>query len=127
MDNITAAFGALSDPIRLRILALIAQERELCVCELVQALQLPQPKISRHCRTLSEAGLVVSRREAQWVLYSITTDAPDWANKALQAAIEGIKLDPVYKKDCCRLKSVERPPVKWDLTETKACQIIAQH
>lgn len=41
-------FAALADPIRLRCLALIAARQELCVCELVGALELPQPKVSRH-------------------------------------------------------------------------------
>ena len=121
MDNLTTIFGALSDPIRLRILALIAHENELCVCELVEALELSQPKISRHCRALNEANLVKSRREAQWVLYSLAQDCPGWAKQALSAAIEGVKRDPQYKIDRQRLISVERPPVRCDLVEKKSC------
>jgi len=121
MDKLTTIFGALSDPIRLRILALIAHETELCVCELVEALEMPQPKISRHCRALNEANIVNSRREAQWVLYSIADDIPDWAKQAIGAAIEGVKQDPQYVADCERLKTVERPPVRCDLREKAAC------
>ncbi|SNY90320.1 ArsR family transcriptional regulator [Cohaesibacter sp. ES.047] len=121
MDKITNIFGALSDPIRLRILALIAHETELCVCELVEALEMSQPKISRHCRALNEANLVDSRREAQWVLYSIANDIPDWAKQSISAAIEGVKQDPQYAVDCERLKTVERPPVRCGLKEKEAC------
>ncbi|WP_319532274.1 metalloregulator ArsR/SmtB family transcription factor [uncultured Cohaesibacter sp.] len=121
MDKLTDIFSALSDPIRLRILALIAQESELCVCELVGALDMPQPKISRHCRALNEAGLVNSRREAQWVLYSVADDLSDWAKKALDAAVEGVQLDPQFASDRKRLKAVDRPPVRCDLKESEAC------
>ncbi|WP_321448362.1 metalloregulator ArsR/SmtB family transcription factor [uncultured Cohaesibacter sp.] len=121
MENLTNIFSALSDPIRLRILALIAKETELCVCELVGALQLPQPKISRHCKVLSEANLLVNRREAQWVLYSLANDMPDWSRQALEAAVEGIKQDLQYAEDCARLLKVERPPVRCDGMEKQAC------
>ncbi|WP_319483812.1 metalloregulator ArsR/SmtB family transcription factor [uncultured Cohaesibacter sp.] len=121
MENITNIFGALSDPIRLRILALIAEETELCVCELVGALELPQPKISRHCKVLNEANLLSSRREAQWVLYSLSEDNPDWARQAVTAAIEGVRKDPHHAVDRARLTSVQRPPVRCDLTEKQAC------
>ncbi|PLW76866.1 ArsR/SmtB family transcription factor [Cohaesibacter celericrescens] len=121
MKNLTNTFGALSDPIRLRILALIAHETELCVCELVEALELSQPKISRHCQSLNEANLIKSRRQAQWVLYSLATDIPDWTKRAMDSAIEGVKLDAQYVTDCDRLKSVDRPPVRCAPKEKEAC------
>ncbi len=121
MDHVTNLFAALSDPIRLRILALIAKENELCVCELVGALQLPQPKISRHCKVLSEVNLLSGRREAQWMLYSLAEDNPDWTKEALQAAIDGVRNDASHLADCERVKSVQRPPVKCDLAEPRAC------
>nr|WP_321484259.1 metalloregulator ArsR/SmtB family transcription factor [uncultured Cohaesibacter sp.] len=121
MENLTNIFSALSDPIRLRILALIAKETELCVCELVGALQLPQPKISRHCKVLSEANLLTSRREAQWVLYSLADTLPSWSKQALAAAVEGIQQDAQYAKDCERLTAVVRPPVRYDGGEKQAC------
>lgn len=111
MEQTIQVFAALSDPIRLRALALIAREGELCVCELVGALDLPQPKISRHMRVLGEAGLVSSRREAQWVLYALSDKLPKWMGGALAAAIEGASREPQHREDRKRLKSVNRPPL----------------
>ena len=112
MEQTIQIFAALSDPIRLRALALIAREGELCVCELVGALDLPQPKISRHMRVLGAAGLVVSRREAQWVLYALNDKQPKWVSDALAAAVAGTAQEAQHRDDRKRLKSVNRPPLK---------------
>lgn len=67
---ITSGFHALSDPIRIRLLELL-REQELCVCELCEALQMSQSKLSFHLKTLKEAGLVRSRQEGRWIYYSL--------------------------------------------------------
>lgn len=59
---------ALSDPNRVRILKLL-QQRELCVCELQEALNLAQSSISKHMKALDEAGLVTASRQGLWVIY----------------------------------------------------------
>lgn len=64
-------FKACSDRTRLRILSLLMQREELCVCELIDALALPQAKISRHLAYLRKTGLVSDRRDAQWVYYRL--------------------------------------------------------
>lgn len=64
----------LGDKNRLRILQILAQ-RESCVCELVDQIDLTQPLISYHLRRLREAGLVRTRRKAQWIYYSIEPQA----------------------------------------------------
>jgi ArsR family transcriptional regulator len=63
-------FRAFSDPIRLRILHLVA-EGELCVCDLVEILELPQPTVSRHLSYLRKAGLVSTREERSWNFYRL--------------------------------------------------------
>jgi DNA-binding transcriptional ArsR family regulator len=63
-------FKALSDPIRLRILGLLSS-REMCVCEVMVALELTQPTASHHLRILENVGLVKDRKEGKWVFYSI--------------------------------------------------------
>jgi ArsR family transcriptional regulator len=63
-------FKALSDETRLRILALL-QDGELCVCDLMAALELPQSTVSRHLATLRHAGLVDDRRRGVWMFYSL--------------------------------------------------------
>ena len=66
----TELLKAVADPNRLRILKCL-QVRPACVCELVQATGMPQPRVSRHLKVLRDAGLVVDSREAQWVLYAL--------------------------------------------------------
>jgi ArsR family transcriptional regulator len=63
-------FRAFADPIRLRILHLVL-DSELCVCDLVEALELPQPTVSRHLAYLRRAGLVVARTEGSWNYYRL--------------------------------------------------------
>lgn len=68
-------FKALADPTRLRIVCLLVN-RELCVCDLTEVLQIPQPTISRHMATLKQAGLVLDRRAGKWVHYMLAETAP---------------------------------------------------
>lgn len=110
MMGVTDIFAALADPIRLRCLALIAARKELCVCELVAALELPQPKVSRHLAVLKNAGLLLDRRDAQWVLYGIALDLPDWAHEAIEAAVKAMAADVQHAKDIRRLSRTVRPP-----------------
>ncbi len=77
MDLLSRKFKALSEEVRLRILAMLDRNGELCVCEVEEALDLSQSAASRHLRTLARAGLVDSRREGQWVYYRITQPADD--------------------------------------------------
>lgn len=63
--------GALADPKRIMILYALA-DKSMNVTELVQALEFPQPTISRHLKTLRQRGLVVASREAQSVYYALT-------------------------------------------------------
>jgi ArsR family transcriptional regulator len=69
-------------------LLLIERETELCVCELTEALQVSQPKISRHLAQLRECGLLTDRREGQWIYYSINTDLPQWAMDVIKVTAE---------------------------------------
>jgi DNA-binding transcriptional ArsR family regulator len=63
-------FKALADSIRLRMLGLLSS-REMCVCEVMVALDLTQPTASHHLRILENVGLVKDRKEGKWVFYSI--------------------------------------------------------
>ncbi|MTJ08365.1 metalloregulator ArsR/SmtB family transcription factor [Anabaena sp. UHCC 0204] len=67
---IIAGFHALSDPIRISVIELLRQ-RELCVCDLCDALEVSQSKLSFHLKTLKEANLVNSRQEGRWIYYSL--------------------------------------------------------
>ncbi|MCX8150734.1 MAG: metalloregulator ArsR/SmtB family transcription factor [Candidatus Bathyarchaeota archaeon] len=63
-------FKSLADPTRLRILGLLAT-REMCVCEVMVALELTQPTASHHLGILENAGLIKARKEGKWVFYSL--------------------------------------------------------
>ncbi len=108
----TTLFQILGDETRLRAVALMAEAGEVCVCELVHALELPQPKISRHMAAMRDAGLVVPRRDAQWVFYDLNPALPDWQQDVIAAAVEGIRTETVVIKDRKRLKSMNDRPVR---------------
>lgn len=68
-------FQSLGEEIRLRILALLLDE-ELCVCDLVAVLQLPQSTVSRHLAHLKKCGWIRDRRVGVWIYYSLAPDLP---------------------------------------------------
>lgn len=76
-------FKALADDTRLKSLLLIEREGELCVCELMAALGQSQPMISRHLARLRRDGLVLDRRQGQWVFYRLHPELPEWAKRVL--------------------------------------------
>ena len=85
VGNVTApqalqVFKCLSDETRLMLVLLIAQEQELCVCEMTHALQESQPKVSRHLAQLRQCGLLSDQREGQWVYYRLASQLPAWAH-----------------------------------------------
>lgn len=85
----TEFFKHLGDDIRLKSLLLIADEGELCVCELMAALgESSQPKISRHLALLKNAGLLLTRKQKQWVFYSINPDIATWAQQLIQLTLK---------------------------------------
>lgn len=89
-------FKTLADPTRLRVLVLLAQEGELCVCELTHALDEIQPKISRHLALLRETEVVLDRRQGQWIYYRLNPDLPAWARSVLDTTAAGIAKQPAF-------------------------------
>lgn len=77
--NPTQFFKCLADDIRLKTVLLIANESEMCVCELMVALEDSQPKISRHLAQLKNCGILVARKQSQWVFYKINPLIAPWA------------------------------------------------
>jgi ArsR family transcriptional regulator len=77
--------AALADPVRLRIVSMLAAapEGEACGCELEAPLGLAQPTVSHHLRILREAGLVVGERRGRWVHYSLVPDRLEEIRAAL--------------------------------------------
>lgn len=103
-------FRALSDPTRLRCLALLRQEGELCVCELTHALGVPQPKVSRHLAQLRDSGLVNDQRRGQWVFYRLNVSVPEWVRTVLVTTLEAVSGAPPYEDDRQRLAALRGRP-----------------
>lgn len=104
-------FDVLSDASRRHILALLGSERELCVCELVAALDDIQPKVSRQLSILREAGWVSSRREGAWIFYSLAV-LPEWANQVVVALQKGAVPTPDLVSSQKRLKKFAGRPAR---------------
>lgn len=81
-------FKCLSDETRLRCMLLIQREVELCVCELTEALEEIQPKVSRHLAQLRNCKLLEDRRQGQWIYYRIDPSLPEWAQSILTSVSE---------------------------------------
>ena len=69
-EDMSDKFKAVSDPTRLKILYLL-QEGELCVCEIIMALEKPQSTISHHLNVLKNAGFIKGRKEGVWIHYKL--------------------------------------------------------
>ncbi|RUO63789.1 metalloregulator ArsR/SmtB family transcription factor [Pseudidiomarina insulisalsae] len=77
-DRPQSFFKIMADPLRLQMISLLAQHGELCVCDLVEATGMSQPKVSRHLAQLRDYGLLIDRKTARWVHYRINPALPDW-------------------------------------------------
>lgn len=103
-----AVFRALGDDLRLAALLLIWDQKELCVCELTEALEVPQPKMSRHLAILREVGLLQTDRRGQWVYYSVSPHLPGWLERVLyETAAHNAA---VIEKPLARLQSLAGRP-----------------
>lgn len=103
-------FKCLADETRLKSLLLIQSEGELCVCELIEALQEIQPKISRHLALLREHKIVLDRRQGQWIYYRLNPDLPVWSKKVLEETTRSNQayIDGNLKKLCSMGSRPER-------------------
>ena len=100
----TQLFAALSNETRLRCLHLLATNGELCVCELVDALQITQPSVSKALNSLKSAGLLSDRRDANWIYYRLNPDLPTWIATVLEATITDLGNCNDYLTDQNRFK-----------------------
>jgi ArsR family transcriptional regulator len=108
--NMNEFFKVLSDETRLRCLLLILEKKEICVCELIHALDLPQSKISRHLSIIKLNNLITQRRSGQWVLYSINPDLSDFKRKIIKVTLNELKNTSLYKNDRIRLNNMQSRP-----------------
>lgn len=107
--NATQFFKCLADETRLNATLLIHAEGELCVCELVEALDDSQPKISRHLAQLRSCNILKDVRRGQWVFYSLHPDLPVWTRAVLDQACAA--QDALLKAHRKKLKAMKNRPV----------------
>ncbi|VAW94020.1 Arsenical resistance operon repressor [hydrothermal vent metagenome] len=103
-------FTALSNDVRLRCLVLLQLQGELCVCELIQALDFSQPMISRHLALLRDSGLVKDRRAGQWVYYSINPELEAWVAEVLLLTAQSNSLEKPFSDDIQMLTDMPNRP-----------------
>ena len=101
-DRIDLMFRAFSDRTRLRLLNMLSGG-EVCVCDLVAVLDVPQPKVSRHLAYLRRAGLVVARKDGLWIHYSLAPSRSEFHKSLLNCLACCFQSVPELKKDFERL------------------------
>jgi ArsR family transcriptional regulator len=72
--ELAGIFAALSDPVRLRLLSIVAAEGEVCSCDLEGPLAKSQPTISHHTKVLSEAGLIEGEKRGRWMWWHLVPE-----------------------------------------------------
>jgi ArsR family transcriptional regulator len=105
---VSRLFKALGDETRLRIVALLSH-CELCVCHIEEALGVSQPNVSRHLAILRASGVVLDRREGNWVYYSLLAqDDPD-CERHLRGLVESFARRDGLRRDVEKLLKVRGP------------------
>ncbi|MFC1994150.1 ArsR/SmtB family transcription factor [Chloroflexota bacterium] len=108
MRDVVKAFKALSDETRLRILNLV-MERECCVCEVMQALDISQTRASRNLGALYNAGFLKLRKDGLWSLYSIDQEGmKEYFTDLLEAVRKALEGNEAIALDRERLEETER-------------------
>jgi ArsR family transcriptional regulator, arsenate/arsenite/antimonite-responsive transcriptional repressor len=103
LDASVELFKAFADPVRLRLLNLLA-EGEVCVCHLHEALDLPQSTVSRHLAYLRRRGLVVGRKEGLWVHYRLARPGESLHRHLIDSLAACSRQSETMKQDRQRLE-----------------------
>ncbi len=108
---------ALSDESRVRAL-LSVKDGELCLCQIIEILELSPATVSKHMSILHQAGLVQRRKDGKWHFYRLATeDDNPLARRSLDWLLNELKRDPILREDSRRIRQVRR----LDLEELSAC------
>ncbi len=111
MRKLIKAFKVLSDETRLRALNLVL-ERECCVCEIMQALNISQSKASRDLTALYDAGFLKMRKEGLWSYYSLDTEEmTEYHNELVEIINQALQSNKTVLRDKERLKTAKRTNV----------------
>jgi len=103
MKTTAEIFNSLEDENRLRILALLLETKELCVCDIIAVLQMPQSSVSRQLSILKKAGWLSDRKEALWVYYSISCQLPPLQQSLLPIIHHFLRDSQISRSDLATL------------------------
>jgi len=108
LKNITRVLKALADENRIKILYLLNEKKDLCVCEIREVIGLSQPTVSSHLKLLENSGLVTYRKDGRWVNYSINPVMDKRISQMLNNVFSIIEFDEIVKKDCITVNEINR-------------------
>jgi ArsR family transcriptional regulator, arsenate/arsenite/antimonite-responsive transcriptional repressor len=86
-EDLAVVFAAMADPVRLRLLSLVADAGEVCACNLLEPLGKSQPTISHHTKVLAEAGLIRGEKRGRWVWWQIVPERLDDVRNSLAVKV----------------------------------------
>ena len=106
MRDLMAAMKALADENRVRIIAALGR-RELCVCQIVELLELAPSTVSKHMAILKQARLVDNRKQGRWIYYRLADrDVLPVGSEATSLVLRFLEGDPRARQDTGRLKQI---------------------
>jgi len=108
LKNMTKVLKALADENRIKILYLLNEKKDLCVCEIREIIGLSQPTISSHLKLLENSGLVTYRKDGKWVNYSINPVLDKRISQILNNVFSVIEFDEIVKKDRITVHEINR-------------------
>ena len=117
LKQTTKIIKALADENRIRILCLLKNKKDLCVCEITEIIGLAQPTISSHLKLLENAGLIESFKDGLWVNYNINNFLDSFSSEFIEMLYKNLKNDKQIKIDEENAKKINRDAI----CRKKAC------
>ena len=117
LKQTTKIIKALADENRIRILCLLKNKKDLCVCEITEIIGLAQPTISSHLKLLENAGLIESFKDGLWVNYNISSFLDSFSSEFIEVLYKNLKNDMQIKIDEENAKKINRDAI----CRKKAC------
>ena len=117
LKQTTKIAKALADENRIRILCLLKNKKDLCVCEITEIIGLAQPTISSHLKLLENAGLIESFKDGLWVNYYISSFLDSFSYEFIEVLYKNLKNDMQIKIDEENAKKINRDVI----CRKKAC------
>ncbi|MES0342270.1 MAG: metalloregulator ArsR/SmtB family transcription factor [Candidatus Humimicrobiaceae bacterium] len=111
LKNIEKIIKALADKNRLRMVYLLNEKQDLCVCEITDIIGLSQPTISSHLRLLENADLIESDKDGLWVNYNINSRSGLFSRKLIEMICKDLRKDKQIISDLKKLKAIDRDKI----------------